>query len=106
MAKKCIFGPILSRRLGSSLGINLLPYKTCSLNCIYCECGVTTNLTTERKEYIPTQEVIESLKNMLPLPNFAARLLIVSLLPAGRAHASFCFRRNRPFYQKLFPSKN
>lgn len=62
MAKKCIFGPILSRRLGSSLGINLLPYKTCSLDCIYCECGATTNLTIERKEYVPTSQVMKDLK--------------------------------------------
>ncbi len=60
-----IFGPVLSRRLGRSLGIDLLPYKTCSLNCLYCECGPTTNLTLERKEYVPTREVLRELEEFL-----------------------------------------
>lgn len=62
MRKQCVFGPILSRRLGWSLGINLVPYKTCNLDCVYCECGVTSNLVNERKEYLPTDVVIETLK--------------------------------------------
>ncbi len=49
---KYLFGPVPSRRLGISLGIDLVPYKVCSLDCVYCECGPTTKLTTERKEYI------------------------------------------------------
>ena len=61
MRGKCLFGPIRSRRLGSSLGINLTPYKTCDLDCVYCECGFTTFLTMERREYISKEEVIESL---------------------------------------------
>ena len=55
---KHIFGPVPSRRLGFSLGIDLVPFKTCSLNCIYCECGKTTNLTIKRKEYIPLKEIL------------------------------------------------
>jgi wyosine [tRNA(Phe)-imidazoG37] synthetase (radical SAM superfamily) len=47
-----LFGPVPSRRLGISLGIDLVPMKTCSLNCIYCECGRTTKLTVSRREYI------------------------------------------------------
>lgn len=60
---KHIFGPVPSRRLGISLGIDIIPHKTCTLNCVYCECGHTTNLTTERKEYIPTKEIIEEVKH-------------------------------------------
>lgn len=56
-----IFGPVFSRRLGTSLGIDLVKMKTCSLNCAYCECGVTTNLTMERKEYVPVDVVIDEL---------------------------------------------
>jgi wyosine [tRNA(Phe)-imidazoG37] synthetase (radical SAM superfamily) len=48
-----IFGPVKSRRLGRSLGIELVPKKVCTMNCIYCEVGKTTNLTLERKEYYP-----------------------------------------------------
>lgn len=49
---KYLFGPVPSRRLGMSLGIDLVPEKVCSLNCVYCEVGNTTKLTTDRKEYI------------------------------------------------------
>jgi len=62
---KYLFGPVPSRRLGISLGVDLVPHKTCSLNCVYCECGRTTNLTNERKEYVPTEAVIAELKQFL-----------------------------------------
>jgi len=60
-----IFGPVPSRRLGVSLGVDLLPSKTCTLDCIYCECGRTRNLTLERKEYIPVETVKSELKDFL-----------------------------------------
>ncbi|MCX6090912.1 MAG: radical SAM protein [Atribacterota bacterium] len=61
MREKCLFGPVQSRRLGRSLGINLTPFKTCSLDCAYCECGKTTHLTIERKEYIPVRDIVNEL---------------------------------------------
>jgi wyosine [tRNA(Phe)-imidazoG37] synthetase (radical SAM superfamily) len=60
-----LFGPVHSRRLGVSLGIDLLPHKTCSLDCVYCECGKTTRLTLKRSEYLPTDAVIEELDSFL-----------------------------------------
>ncbi len=54
---KYLFGPVPSRRLGISLGIDLVPMKTCSLNCIYCECGHTTDLTLTRRAYVPLEGV-------------------------------------------------
>ena len=60
---KYLFGPVPSRRLGMSLGIDLIPHKICSLNCIYCECGCTTNLTLKRKEYVPYNDVVKELDN-------------------------------------------
>ena len=62
---KCVFGPVPSRRLGLSLGIDLLPFKTCSMDCVYCECGATTDLTCERKEYFPTDAVIAEIDSVL-----------------------------------------
>ena len=56
-----IFGPVVSRRLGMSLGVDLMPHKTCTLNCVYCECGKTTHLVKTRKEYVPIREVIGEL---------------------------------------------
>lgn len=53
-----LFGPVLSRRLGLSLGIDLIPYKVCSFDCVYCEAGRTTNLTSIRNEYIKTNDIL------------------------------------------------
>ncbi len=57
----CIFGPVASRRLGLSLGVDLVPLKFCTYDCLYCQVGGTTNLTTKRKEYIPLDTVIKEL---------------------------------------------
>jgi len=65
MKNKFLFGPVPSRRLGVSLGVDLIPLKTCSLDCIYCECGKTTRLTTERKEYVPVETVLMELESYL-----------------------------------------
>lgn len=58
---KYIFGPVPSRRLGISLGVDLVPYKTCTFNCIYCQLGRTTNQTLKRKEYVKAQDVLKEL---------------------------------------------
>ena len=60
---KYLFGPVPSRRLGMSLGVDLVPHKVCTLNCVYCECGRTTTLTCERKEYVPVDEVLKELEH-------------------------------------------
>ncbi len=65
MKYRHIFGPVPSRRLGFSLGIDLVPLKTCTFNCIYCECGETTDLTVERKNYVPLKEVLKELEDYL-----------------------------------------
>jgi len=65
MTKKHIFGPVLSRRLGLSLGIDLIPFKTCSYDCAYCECGTTTNKTITRQDFFPAEEVITELRTVL-----------------------------------------
>lgn len=59
---KYIFGPVPSRRLGRSLGINAIPSKICSMNCIYCEVGKTKALTISRKPYIKATDIIAELK--------------------------------------------
>ncbi len=53
-----IFGPVPSRRLGRSLGVDLVPLKTCSYDCVYCQLGRTTCKTAERKEWVPLDEVV------------------------------------------------
>ena len=61
-----ILGPIHSRRLGKSLGIDLIPAKTCTYNCIYCQIMInTTNKTLNRQEWVPYDEVIKQMKAKL-----------------------------------------
>ncbi len=70
---KYLFGPVPSRRLGMSLGVDLAPKKVCSLNCVYCEVGKTTKLTLDRKEYIKADKVkteLESYFKANPDPDF------------------------------------
>lgn len=60
---KYLFGPVPSRRLGISLGVDLVPKKVCSLDCVYCEVGATTKHTTERLEYVKYEKVTSELDN-------------------------------------------
>jgi len=59
---KYLFGPVPSRRLGRSLGVDIVPLKTCTQNCIYCQLGKDAPQTLERKEYAPIDAVLEELK--------------------------------------------
>ena len=60
-----IFGPVPSRRLGISLGIDIIPFKTCTFNCIYCECGWTIEPDSKRKLLPKRREVYEALDQKL-----------------------------------------
>lgn len=57
-----VFGPVPSRRLGYSLRIDSIPFKTCTLNCIYCQLGRTAHTTLLRKEYVTVEEIIKEVK--------------------------------------------
>lgn len=60
-----VFGPVPSRRLGRSLGLDLVPLKTCSYDCIYCQLGRTTRHTIERREWVNPETVLEQLQTRL-----------------------------------------
>jgi wyosine [tRNA(Phe)-imidazoG37] synthetase (radical SAM superfamily) len=60
-----LFGPVPSRRFGRSLGIDLTPFKTCSLDCIFCQLGRTTRLTTEQAEWVDTRSVLREIDRWL-----------------------------------------
>jgi wyosine [tRNA(Phe)-imidazoG37] synthetase (radical SAM superfamily) len=60
-----LYGPVPSRRLGRSVGIDLVPHKICTYDCIYCQIGKTTKKTLLRKEYVPEEEVIGEVKAFL-----------------------------------------
>jgi wyosine [tRNA(Phe)-imidazoG37] synthetase (radical SAM superfamily) len=60
--RKYIFGPVPSRRLGRSLGVDLVPCKTCTFDCIYCDLGRTTRKTTFRKPFVSPEEIPKELE--------------------------------------------
>lgn len=62
---KYVFGPVNSRRLGISLGVDIIPFKYCTFNCVYCECGATTVLTDIIREYIPYENIVSELDRVL-----------------------------------------
>lgn len=61
MAYAYVFGPVMSGRLGRSLGLDLLGGRICSMDCVYCEVGATRTLTTERGEYVPARAILDEL---------------------------------------------
>ncbi len=65
-----VYGPVPSRRLGRSLGIDLVPFKTCTYDCVYCQLGRTTNKTVDRREYISIDAVMEELERKLAARDF------------------------------------
>jgi wyosine [tRNA(Phe)-imidazoG37] synthetase (radical SAM superfamily) len=62
---KHVFGPVPSRRLGRSLGIDPIPLKTCNWNCVYCQLGRTTPLTNQRREYYARDAIVQQVKAAL-----------------------------------------
>lgn len=60
-----LFGPVPSRRFGRSLGIDLIPRKTCSLDCVFCQLGRTTRKTLTREEHVPVKEVLDEIDDWL-----------------------------------------
>jgi len=58
-----VYGPVPSRRLGLSLGINIIPSKTCTLDCIYCQCGRTTKKTLERRSFFPINDILAAVRS-------------------------------------------
>ncbi len=62
---KYVFGPVPSRRLGQSLGIDPIPLKTCNWNCVYCQLGRTMPLTNERREYVLDENILFEMEQVL-----------------------------------------
>lgn len=62
---KYVFGPVPSRRLGQSLGVDTIPHKTCNWNCVYCQLGRTTPLTNQRREYYPREAILLEVRRAL-----------------------------------------
>lgn len=78
-----VYGPVPSRRLGRSLGVDLLPFKTCTYDCTYCQLGHTTSHTMERREYVPLEDVIRELADHLASDRPEDRPDIISFAGSG-----------------------
>ena len=73
MGSKYTYGPVPSRRLGRSLGVDLVPLKTCNFNCVYCQLGPTPRTMIERAGYVPVEEIVADVRRQLetgPRPDF------------------------------------
>ncbi len=62
---KYVFGPVPSKRLGQSLGVDTIPLKTCNWNCVYCQLGRTQPVTNLRKQYYPPEEIVAEVRETL-----------------------------------------
>ena len=80
MGKHYVFGPVASRRLGISLGVDPIRKHTCTLDCIYCEAGKTEELTCQRQDFAPLEEVQKELTEVL---NTAPTLDYITFSGAG-----------------------
>jgi len=78
---KYLFGPILSTRLGRSLGINIIPKKICSLDCIYCEVGATTKLVSDINPYIKSEDIINEFTSNYN--HFKDKIDVITVTGAG-----------------------
>jgi wyosine [tRNA(Phe)-imidazoG37] synthetase (radical SAM superfamily) len=63
--QRLVFGPVPSRRLGRSLGINNIPPKTCSYSCVYCQLGRTSNMLIDRKAFYKPKQIIKQVKKKI-----------------------------------------
>ena len=63
--RRYVYGPVASRRLGFSLGVDVIPYKTCTLDCIYCQLGSTGRTTVRRGRWFPAREILAQIKEAL-----------------------------------------
>ncbi len=64
---KYVFGPVSSKRLGQSLGVDLLPSKSCTWNCLFCQLGKTKRFVAKRQEFFPREEILEEIRQALTL---------------------------------------
>ncbi len=76
-----VFGPVQSRRLGRSLGVDVVPQKTCNWNCVYCQLGRTVPVTNVRREYRSTQILASDIRK--PLQNCREELDWITFAGSG-----------------------
>jgi len=79
-----VFGPVPSRRLGRSLGINNIPMKNCSYSCVYCQIGKTINITTERRVFHKPEDIFREVKRKVnEVTSRNERIDYITFVPDG-----------------------
>jgi len=96
-----IFGPVPSRRLGRSIGINNIPHKVCSYSCAYCQVGKAVKMQTERQEFYPTDIIVRQLGKKLKSLNANEYPDYITIVPDGEPtldiHLGKLIKKLKPF---------
>ena len=89
-----VFGPVPSRRLGHSLGINHIPLKHCTYSCVYCQVGRTTTLETTRRSFFPLDQIIKEVERKISeSTKLAVPIDYLTLVPDGEPTLDIKFRK-------------
>jgi len=80
---KIVYGPVPSRRLGRSLGVSPIPFKTCDYSCVYCQLGRTTHITTQRKDFFPPEELLNEIKRVIEVESSHSEIDFVTFVGEG-----------------------
>ncbi len=97
-----VFGPIPSRRLGRSLGINNIPPKVCSYSCVYCQIGLTDSMSIERKEFYPPEEIFKEVsEKVYQLRNSNEVIDYLTFVPDGEPTLDINLGRTIKFLKSL-----
>ncbi|NAS88191.1 radical SAM protein [ANME-1 cluster archaeon AG-394-G21] len=80
---KMVYGPVPSRRLGRSLGVNPIPFKTCNYSCVYCQLGRTTHMTNQRKDFFPPEELLNEIRRVIEAESSHREIDFVTFVGEG-----------------------
>lgn len=80
---KMVYGSVPSRRLGRSLGVGTIPFKTCDYSCVYCQLGRTTHMTTQRKDFFPPEELLNEIKRVIEVESSHSEIDFVTFVGEG-----------------------
>ncbi len=85
-----VYGPVPSRRLGRSLGVSPIPFKTCNYSCVYCQLGRTTHMTIQRKDFFPPEELLNEIKRAIEAENSHRHSEIDFVTFVGEGEPTLC----------------
>jgi len=80
---KMVYGPVPSRRLGRSLGVNPIPLKTCNYSCVYCQLGRATQMTNQRRDFFPPEEILNEIKGVMEVKSGRGEIDFVTFIGEG-----------------------